>query len=150
MNTRHTAPAHRGKELASNAFESMRGLMERMESFFEKPFDLIGSLAEPKVDIEETPMELVVTARLPGFQRGDVAVNVTENSVTLRGCRTTSKESRRHGALEREEMEKTFVRSLTLPAPVVLSGAKASFKGDRLEIHLPRMHETEVRSLEVE
>lgn len=140
--------SNRGESsLLESSGEGLRGMVERMERFFEKPWDFFGATIEPKLDIEQTPKELIVSARLPGYTRDDVTVDLTEDSITLRGCKSSSKESRKHGSYREEQ---TFVRSMTLPASVKTGEAKASFKGDMLEIRLPRDKEADVRRLQIE
>lgn len=130
----------------SDPFEIMRPL----ENLFERPWALAGGLGRlPKVDFDEKPTEFVVSAQLPGMKAEDVKVEVTENTLTLRAEQARSQEQRRHGMLQRRESQRSFVRRFALPAPIRTADVKASFKGDRLEIHLPRVTETQVRRIDI-
>lgn len=121
--------------------DSLQSLARRLDRFFEAPWEVLGAsfqAFEPRVELEQKPAELVVSARLPGYKREDIAVDLTEDSLTLRGCRSSAKESQ------------SFVRSMTLPAAVKASQAKASLKGGKLEIRLPRTKPADVKRLQVE
>lgn len=150
MALRNLAPwRRRGEASLANPFEAMRGLVEPMERLFE-PFWSASSRLEPRFDVEETPQELIVSAALPGYARDDISVDITENTLTVRGRRSKSEESRRHGALKKRSEEQSFVRRMALPAAVKTGETKASFKGDKLEIRLPRVKEAEVRRVTVD
>ena len=138
------------RSLLAHPVDTLRDLVGRMESFFERPMEYIGAAFEPTLDIEQTPKELVIRARLPGYSKDDISVDLTEDSLTLRGSRRSSRETRKHGGTRAEYTERSFVRSVTLLAAVRTGEAKASFKGERLEIRLPRAKETQVRRLDVD
>jgi HSP20 family protein len=127
-------------------YETLRGLAERMERFFESPWEAISEMG-PRVEIEQTGKDIIVRARLPGYAREDVHVDVTDDSVTLRGSRSSESQSRRHGRASEQEW---FSRTLTLPAPVKTGHVTASFKDGMLEVRMPRLKETSVRRVNVE
>lgn len=141
----------RRKGGSHDPFELMRGAVEPMEALFEKPWALMGGLGRvPELSVDEKPTELVVSAKLPGMKREDVKIEVTEDTLTIRGEQAKSQEQRRHGMLQRRETSRSFVRRLSLPAAIKPDEAKASLKGDRLEIRLPRVKEVRVRSIDIE
>lgn len=139
----------RGRTGAANPFETMRALTEPMERLFEPFWSMSGRL-EPRFEVEQTPKELVVSASLPGFTRDGISVDVTEDTLTVRGLSAKSEESRRHGALKKRSEERSFVRRMALPAPVKTGEVKASYKDDRLEIRLPRVKEAEVKRVTID
>lgn len=132
--------------------ETFQGLVERMDRFLQNPWELLGSsfqAFEPRIELEQKPGEIVVSARLPGYSREDVSVDLTEDSITLRGSKRSSKGGREGGGYQ-ESSEQSFVRSMTLPAAIKTGEAKASFKGDKLEITLPRAKEADVKRLDIQ
>lgn len=130
--------------------DALRDIVGRMEGFFEKPLELLGSALEPRLEIEQTPKELVISVRLPGYAKEDLAVDLTEDSVTVRGRRGSARKARRHGASAEESEESWFTRSMSLPAAIRPADAQASYKDGRLEIRLPREKEAKVRRLGVD
>ncbi|MBI3288867.1 MAG: Hsp20/alpha crystallin family protein [Elusimicrobia bacterium] len=132
-------------------FELMRDTVESMEHFFDKPWALMSGLSRtPEVDVDEKPSEIVVKANLPGLGRDDIKIEVTENTLTLRASKARSQEQRRHGTFQRRESSRAFVRRFTLPTPVKTAEVKATFNDGALEIHLPRVTETQMRSVDIE
>jgi len=135
----------------TDPFELMRGAVEPMEHLFEKPWALAGKLGRmPEVEVEEKPAEITVSAKLPGMKREDIKVEVTENTLTIRAEQARSQEQRRHGMFQRRESSQSYVRRFSLPAPIRTAEVKAAFKGDVLEIHLPRVTQAQVRRIDIE
>jgi len=122
-----------------------------MERFLDKPLSLVTGLGRmPEVDIDEQPDEIVVRAKLPGLDRDDVKIEVTENTLTIRGSKARSQEQRRHGMLRRRASSREFVRRFTLPTPVKTEEVKATFKGGALEIRLPKSESAKPRTVAIE
>ncbi len=92
----------------------------------------------PSVDIIERDDEIVVKAELPGVDKDDIDISVTERSVSIKGS-TSHEEKEEKGDYYRSEISRgSFARSLPLPAEVEESKAKASFKDGILELTLPK------------
>ena len=110
-----------------------------------KPFE--GKM--PKVDVIERDDEVVVKAELPGVEKKDLDVSVTENSVTIKG--TTSHEAKEEkGDYYRCEISRgAYARTVALPSYVDADKAKASFKDGVLELKLPKVEKSKRRTVEV-
>lgn len=111
-----------------------------------KPFE--GKM--PKVDVIERDDEVVVKAELPGVEKKDLDVSVTENSVTIKG--TTSHEAKEEkGDYYRCEISRgAYARTVALPSYVNADKAKASFKDGVLELKLPKVEKSKRRTVEVQ
>ena len=153
---------------ALSPFEEMDQLMERMNRLFESfsPRGLLrpgrwewpswGELAMPfegrmpRVDMIDRDEEVVVRAELPGVEKKDLDVSMTENTVTIKG--STSHEAKEEkGDYYRSEMSRgSFTRTLTLPGEVDGSKAKATFKDGVLELTLPKIESSKRRTIKVE
>jgi HSP20 family protein len=110
-----------------------------------KPFE--GKM--PKVDVIERDDEVIVKAELPGVDKKDLDVSVTENSVTIKG--TTSHEAKEEkGDYYRCEISRgAYARTVALPSYVDADKAKASFKDGVLELKLPKVEKSKRRSIEI-
>ncbi|MDP3544369.1 MAG: Hsp20/alpha crystallin family protein [Elusimicrobiota bacterium] len=151
MTLRDIIPWSKRRKGASAGSELMRGVVEPLEYLFEKPWALAGGAVRmPEVDVEEKPEEIVVSAKLPGMKREDVKIEVTENTLTIRAEQARTQEQRRHGVLQRRESSRSFLRRFSLPSPVRTNDVKAAFKGELLEIHLPRVTPAQVRRIDIE
>jgi HSP20 family protein len=110
-----------------------------------KPFE--GKI--PKVDVIERDEEVVVKAEMPGVEKKDLDVSVTENSVTIKG--TTSHEAKEEkGDYYRCEISRgAYARTVSLPSYVDANKAKATFKDGVLELTLPKVEKSKRRSIEI-
>jgi HSP20 family protein len=110
-----------------------------------KPFE--GKM--PKVDVIERDDEVVVKAELPGVDKKDLDVSVTENSVTIKGT-TRHEEKEEKGDFYRCEISRgAYARTVALPSYVDADKAKASFKDGVLELKLPKVEKSKRRSIEI-
>jgi HSP20 family protein len=125
----------------------MRPLRWELPSWGEmaKPFE--GKM--PKVDVIERDDEVVVKAEIPGVDKKDLDVSVTENSVTIKGT-TSHEEKEEKGDYFRSEISRgAYARTVGLPAYVDADKAKASFKDGVLELKLPKVEKAKRRSIEI-
>jgi len=110
-----------------------------------KPFD--GKM--PKVDVIDRDDEVVVKAELPGVEKKDLDVSVTETSVTIKGT-TSHEEKEEKGDYYRCEISRgAYARTVALPSYVDADKAKASFKDGVLELKLPKVKKSKRRSIEI-
>ena len=110
-----------------------------------KPFE--GKM--PKVDVIERDDEVVVKAELPGVEKKDLDVSVTETSVTIKGT-TSHEEKEEKGDYYRCEISRgAYARTVALPSYVDADKAKASFKDGVLELTLPKVEKSKRRSIEI-
>ena len=110
-----------------------------------KPFE--GKI--PKVDVIDRDDEVVVKAELPGVEKKDLDVSVTETSVTIKGT-TSHEEKEEKGDYYRCEISRgAYARTVALPSYVDADKAKASFKDGVLELTLPKVEKSKRRSIEI-
>ena len=91
----------------------------------------------PRVDVSQHKGELIIRADLPGVDKDDVKINVTEDTVTIHGERHRAQEEERDGVYRTERSYGAFYRNVALPPGTASDQAKASFKDGVLEIRLP-------------
>jgi len=137
---------------------SMLDEMERMfESFMPhgwlKPFHTehawIGG-AGPHVDVIDRDDTIVVKAAMPGVNKDDLEVSTTDHTVTIRGS-TQSETKEEKGEYYRHEISTgNYLRTVTLPASVDESRAKAKFKDGMLELTLPKLESAKRHTIAVE
>jgi HSP20 family protein len=104
----------------------------------------------PRVDVIDRDEAVVVHAELPGVEKKDLDVSVTENTLTLRAT-TGHEEKEEKGDYYRAEIVRgEFLRTLPLPAAVDSEHAKATFKDGILELTLPKLEVAKRRTIQVE
>lgn len=103
----------------------------------------------PKVDVIDRDKEVVVRAEIPGIERKDLDVSVTDNTVTIKG--QSSRESEEEdGEYYRCEISRgAFARTVALPSDVDADKVQANFNEGILEITLPKIKEARRRKVEV-
>jgi HSP20 family protein len=104
----------------------------------------------PEVEIFHRNTELVVRADLPGLNRDEVKVDVTDNEVTIEGERQRQHEEEREGVYRSERSYGKFYRVIPLPEGVIADQAKATFKNGVLEITMPAAPEQARRGRRLE
>ena len=135
-------------------FEEMEHMLENFVPHgWLHPFKREQSLfAEgmPRVDVIDRDDTIMVRAALPGVEKDDLTVSTTPQTVTIRGA--TRKESREEkGEYFRCEISSgSFLRTVTLPAPVDEEKVKAKFKDGLLELVLPKLESAKRHSIEIE
>jgi HSP20 family protein len=103
----------------------------------------------PHADVTQHGDELLIRVDLPGVQKNDIKVNVSEDAVTIQGERHRAQEEERDGVYRSERSYGSFRRTIVLPAGVVADQAKASFTNGVLEIRMPAGPRAEGRPIEI-
>ncbi|MBI2752118.1 MAG: Hsp20/alpha crystallin family protein [Betaproteobacteria bacterium] len=107
-------------------------------------------LRMPKVDVIERDTEIVIKAEVPGIDKKDIDVQVTEGAVTIKGS-TKHEEKEEKGDFYRCEITRgDFSRTVALPAEVDGSKAKAAFKDGMLELTLPKVEASKRHRVKVD
>lgn len=104
----------------------------------------------PSVDVIDRDDEVVVRAEVPGVDKKDLDVSMSDSEITIKG--TTSREEKEEkGEYYRHEISRgSFSRTVTLPATVDSEKAKAEFKDGLLEIHLPKAEKAKRHHLSIQ
>ena len=93
----------------------------------------------PRVDVLDREGEIVVKAELPGVEKKDLDVSMTEDTVTIKGS-TRHEEKEEKGDYYRCEISRgEFSRTIALPAEVDSAKTKSSFKDGVLELVIPKI-----------
>lgn len=162
------ATTEKGKEIQKAA--PMRALnhfeeMDRMfESFFPRswmhPFrrnwPSLGALELPfegkipSVDVIDHDDDILVRAEVPGVDKKDLDISVTENTVTIKG-KSSHEEKEEKGDYYRCEISRgTFARTVSLPHDVNPDKAKATFKDGMLELTMPKVKKSNRHTIKLD
>lgn len=127
-----------------NPFDDIERLLDRMSRQFDRAASDLGSELEPlvrspvRIDLEDRGTEFVLHADLPGFERDDVDLRVTNDGVRVEATRATSAEEGRGTYLRRERARQSVSRSISLPERVDEDGVQATFDNGVLTVTLPK------------
>ena len=149
------APAGRTMDIydeMDRLFENFlgRGWMRPWRGSFPRVAESALELKVPTVNVIDRDSEIVVRAELPGVEKKDLDVTLSEDAVTIKGS-TRKEEKEENGDYYRREIsEGTFSRTVALPAAINTETAKASFKDGMLELTLPKVAQAKKRSIQVD
>ena len=111
-------------------------------------YDSLTSM--PKMDVVDRDKEILVKAELPGIDKKDLDISITNNQLVIK-AKTYHEEKEEKGDYLKQEISKNEIyRSVLLPADVDDSKVKTSFKNGVLELTIPKQKESHRRRIEVE
>jgi len=103
----------------------------------------------PVVDVFEDKNDIVVKAELPGLDKDNIEVNLTDNTLTIKGEKKKEEEVKEENYYRCERAYGSFVRSVELPKAVHADKVKASFKNGILEVRVPKTEEAKAKEIKV-
>lgn len=103
----------------------------------------------PRLDVRETDTALEVSAELPGLGQEDVELLLTDDVLTLRGEKKSTREGTEGSFHLMERTYGRFERSIRLPCPVQADAVEATFSKGILTVTLPKSPEAATRRIEV-
>ncbi|MBI4526630.1 MAG: Hsp20/alpha crystallin family protein [Deltaproteobacteria bacterium] len=101
------------------------------------------------VDVYEDKDEIVAKAELPGMNKEDISVEVSDHILTIKGEKKKEEETKDDNYYYSERSYGSFVRTVELPMEVKTENAKANFKNGVLEIRLPKTEEAKRKQIAV-
>lgn len=105
----------------------------------------------PTVEVYQTDKDVIVNAELPGLEPKDVNVEISEDSITLKGETCCSTEVKEDTYFRTERQYGRFERVIPLPDRIKDQEAKATFKNGMLTVRAPLLVEsTRPRSHKIE
>ena len=134
----------------SNPFSLMRRMHDEMDRMLAEAFgggwgqnvgQRVGggmmSRWAPPIEVSEHEGNLVICADLPGINKDDVRVEVTDDALVIAGERKHESEQTRAGLRQTERSYGSFQRVIPLPDGAKADAAKARFHDGVLEIRIP-------------
>ncbi len=139
---------------------------EEIERFFDevmrRPFSLFRSfvprwreeaeVVSPAVDIYEEGDDLVIKAEIPGINKEDIEVKITNDYLTISGEKKREEKVEKKDYYRYERSYGSFSRTFRLPLDVQTDKAKAKFDKGVLEVRIPKTEEAKKkeRKLQIE
>jgi len=132
---------------------SLRQAMDRLfEDSFVRPSRVLSTLGEagvPTLDIYQTPNEVVVKATLPGVKSEDVSIDITGETLTIKGESKAEQEIKKEDYLYQERRYGTFSRSVVLPSGIKTDKAEATMEDGVLTLTIPKAEEVKPKKISV-
>lgn len=165
-----TADAENNKQQVAGPLRSMASF-EDLERMMERYFDRVSprgwmhrlgwdipSLADitlpfegkhPRVDVIDKDNEIVIRAELPGIEKKDLDVSITDSTVTIKAENTHETEVDKADYYHREISKGCFSRTVSLPGKVDGNKATATFNNGIMEMKIPKVEGSKRRKIEV-
>ena len=132
---------------------SLRQAMDRLfEDSFVRPSHVLtplGEVAAPTLDVYQTPGEIVVKTALPGVKPEDVSIDITGDTLTVKGENKAEQEVKREDYLYQERRHGTFSRSVVLPGGLKSDKAEATMEDGVLTLTIPKAEEMKPKAIKV-
>jgi len=134
----------RFEEMMNRMFESFWGrpTSRRLLSSGERGAVVPSEYREPFIDVMEKDKEIIATAEMPGLEKKDIKINVTEDMLEISAETKQEEKKEEKGYIYRERRSGSYYRAISLPSPVDPDNSKATYENGVLEIKMPK---TEVK-----
>ncbi len=104
----------------------------------------------PNVDIIDSDKNLLIRAELPGVEKKDLDISMTDNTITLKAKTSYEEKEEKSNYFRSEIAQGEYIRTITLPADVDIEQAKSSFKNGVLELTVPKLERSQRRTIKVD
>jgi len=104
----------------------------------------------PNVDVFETEGGYVLKAELPGVNKEDIKIDVSNNTLTIKGEKKFEERTEKDKYVRIERSYGSFTRTFALSDKVDSENIKAAYKDGVLEITLPKKEEAKPKEIKVE
>lgn len=125
----------------NNAWRDMFDPMGQFEGF---------GMRCPRIDVVDHENEMLVRAELPGVDKKDIDISLSENMMTLRGTTRHEEKVEKDNYFRTEISQGSFLRSVYLPVEVDSDKATASLRDGILEVKLPKVEASRRKSIPVQ
>jgi HSP20 family protein len=132
--------------------------IERMQQQMNQVFDRLAPLGTnvggefayiPSVELEETDNALQLKLEVPGMEAKDLDIEVTDDTVTIRGERKTEQKTEEKNLVRSEFQYGRFERRLRLPARVKNQEVQAEYRDGILRLTLPKAEGEQKKAVKV-
>lgn len=132
-------------------FRAMERFRDNVQDMLNEMFDAPAwDYSAPAIDVEDRGDQYRIIAEVPGLNKEDLSINVTQRAVTLQGQTSREEKIEEENYIRRERRQGSFSRTIPLPAPIKPDAASASFENGVLTVTLPRETAQQGRQLEIE
>ena len=95
----------------------------------------------PPMNVSETESDYLIMMDLPGLEKKDIDINLSNGILTLSGERKLSSHGSENSRICHETIHGAFSRSVELTSDIVEDKIKAEFKDGVLSIIIPKVEE---------
>lgn len=137
-------------------FEGLRKLREDMDRMFNKAFESLPASKEfgkgfrmPKADVQETENSVIATIELPGVEKENIDLNISEKSIEVKAKKKQEKEEKGKEKYSYSKSSSQFYRRVPLPAEVNSDEANAVYKNGVLKVQIPKTKKEKKKKINI-
>lgn len=151
----------------SDEFDEFRIFEENMNRMFEKIWGIpvnrslllpgertttgsIEKYRKPFIDLVETDKEVIATVEMPGLDKEDIKINLTEDKLEISAETKHEEEKKEKGYIYKERRSGSYYRVVSLPSSIDSDNSKASYNNGILQITMPKTEIKKKTPLKVE
>lgn len=125
-------------DLESKYMDEMQKIQQHMSEIMAESDIGESDVMVPPADVKETDDSVVVIMDLPGVDKKDVEISVTDDELRVNAKRQGETEIEEKGYHKRERTHARFERTVKMPVAVKGEEAKARLADGVLEVTLPK------------
>jgi HSP20 family protein len=143
------------EDIVPQSMFPLGSLRKEMEGFFDEfigerwPAIFEPGVFVPSVEVGETPEEVFVNVLVPGLDKEDLELELSERSLTVRGEIKEEKEDKKKNYYRKEIRHGSFSRTIELPGEVEVGKATADLEKGVLNVHIPKTDKARERAVTV-
>ena len=151
----------------SDEFDDFRIFEENMNRMFEKIWGIpvnrnlllpgertttrsIEKYKKPFIDLVETDKEVIATVEMPGLDKEDIKINLTEDKLEISAETKHEEEKKEKDYIYKERRSGSYYRMVSLPSSIDSDHSKASYNNGILQITMPKTEIKKKTPLKVE
>jgi HSP20 family protein len=127
--------------------------MDRLfDDSFVRRSHILNTLSEagtPTLDVYQTPADVVVKTALPRLKPEDVSIDITGETLTIKGEGEVEQEVKEEDYLYQERRHGAFSRSVVLPNGLKSDKAEATMENGVLTLTMPKAEEVKPKAIKV-
>lgn len=93
----------------------------------------------PLCQMQQTPNSVIVRFELPGVEKNDIHLNITDNSIEVKVYKKQEHEVKKKGLISYSSSQSQFYRKIPLPFDVKADKAEAEYKNGILKVEIPKL-----------
>lgn len=129
-------------------FNELDPFERRIRRLFDES-GLVTTTPFPPADVYETPEEYVVAIEVPGYEEKELAVELSDHTLAIKGERSQVADEKTKKFALQERLEQEFERRFTLPTTADTQHLEAVFAKGVLEVHAPKTIQTEPQKVAI-
>lgn len=142
-----------------NSYSLMQDFQEEMNRMLDEAFGetrLVETDAglrrmwRPAIEMSEKDNQYLIKAELPGLERENIDIEISENDITIKGETSHKSEEKTDNIYKSEFKYGKFQRTITFPSEVDSENAHAEYKNGILKVVVPISEEEHKKHKKIE